>query len=577
MSPPSRRSCLSVAGWSCVLALVLSGCAVLGGVEKGGDAGMGGVDQAFHKAFYNAQVAKLKGDRAGAKEALLSCLDADPTEAAVHYELARLERESENWSGAYAAILEANALDGANPWYRKELAEIALELGLYAEADATLKWILENKPEDDLSARRLLDLRTAQGDLSGALEVVDVLEREWGPDPEWHFDRHRLYMAAGDIEASLEALIRLEADFPDVVEATLQRARILTGLGRQEEAEAALQEALARSENGRLHLEWAHILTRQGNTDDARRHVRIAFASDEVPMEEKADIAWTYVELAEIQQELRPEAAALIDLLIEAHPMEAEPFDVLAALRDIEGDTQGALDALESGLELDPNAPERWLDACQLAIDLEAWDAVDRLTERAEVRFPNLPVFPYFRGLAKLENGDDRGAERQLKMARNLIVDRPEFESDVLSTLAQIAHDRGDHAESDQWFEQALEANPTNILALNNYAYYLAVRGVQPERSVELAAQVVALSPSNGNFEDTYAWALHRAGDHEEALTWIELSLAHGGDAPGATVLEHAGDILQALGRLDEARARWADALDAGGNADRLKTKLDAE
>ena len=94
---------------------------------------------------------------------------------------------------------------------------------------------------------------------------------------------------------------------------------------------------------------------------------------------------------------------------------------------------------------------------------------------------------------------------------------------------------------------------------------------------MELAAQVVALSPSNGNFEDTYAWALHRAGDHEEALTWIELSLAHGGDAPGATVLEHAGDILQALGRLDEARARWADALDAGGNADRLKTKLDAE
>ena len=249
---------------------------------------MGGVDQAFHKAFYNAQVAKLKGDRAGAKEALLSCLDADPTEAAVHYELARLERESENWSGAYAAILEANALDGANPWYRKELAEIALELGLYAEADATLKWILENKPEDDLSARRLLDLRTAQGDLSGALEVVDVLEREWGPDPEWHFDRHRLYMAAGDIEASLEALIRLEADFPDVVEATLQRARILTGLGRQEEAEAALQEALARSENGRLHLEWAHILTRQGNTDDARRHVRIAFASDEVPMDDES-------------------------------------------------------------------------------------------------------------------------------------------------------------------------------------------------------------------------------------------------------------------------------------------------
>ena len=63
-----------------------------------------------------------------------------------------------------------------------------------------------------------------------------------GPDPEWHFDRHRLFMGAGDFESGLEALERLEEDFPDVVEATLQRARILAGLGR--EAEARLRSAV---------------------------------------------------------------------------------------------------------------------------------------------------------------------------------------------------------------------------------------------------------------------------------------------------------------------------------------------
>jgi len=357
----------------------------------------------------------------------------------------------------------------------------------------------------------------------------------------------------------------------------LQRVRILTSLGRGEEAETALKTALAKSGNGRLHLEWAHILTRRGDTDGARQHVRTAFVSDAVAMEEKADIAWTYVELAEIQLDLRSEAATLIELLIEAHPTEAEPHDILAALLDIEGDKEGALRALEAGLALDPNSPERWLDACQLAIDLEVWDAADDLTERAGIRFPNLPVFPYFRGLAKVEAGDDRGAERQLKIARNLIVDRPEFESDVLATLAQIAHDRGDHTASDSWFEQALEANPNNILALNNYAYYLALRGVRPERSVELAGKVVALSPGNGNFEDTYAWALHMAGDHEEALTWIELSLAHEGASPGAAILEHAGDILAALGRKEEAQARWADAIAAGGEKGRLRAKIEAE
>ena len=571
------HSSMSSAGLCWALALVLGGCAALGGASKGTEAGLGGVDKAFHDAFYKAQLAKLKGDQAGAKEALLSCLDADPREAVIYYELARLERQEEQWPAAYAAILEANAIEDSNPWYKKEWAEIALELGRFDEADRALEWILNNKPEDERSARTLLDLRTAQGDLNGALEVVDALEREWGPDPEWHFDRHRLHMGFGDIESGIEALTRLEQDFPDVVEATLQKVRILSNLGREQEAEVAIRNAMDRSRNGRLHLEWAHILTRRGDTETARGHVREAFASDAVPLQEKTDIAWVYVELAEIQDALRSEAAALIEVLIETHPKEAEPHDILAALRDIEGDSEGALSALEAGLALDPNSPERWLEACQLAIDLQRWEAVDGLSDRAGVRFPNLPVFPYFQGLAKLEAGDNRGAERQLKMARNLIVDRPEFESDVLSSLAQIAHERGDHAESDDWFEQALEANPNNILALNNYAYYLALRGARPERSVELAAKVVALSPGNGNFEDTYAWALHVSGNSKEALTWIELAIEHGGTSPGAAVLEHAGDILSALGRIDDARKQWSAAIDAGGDESRLRSKINGE
>ena len=92
-----------------------------------------------------------------------------------------------------------------------------------------------------------------------------------------------------------------------------------------------------------------------------------------------------------------------------------------------------------------------------------------------------------------------------------------------------------------------------------------------------MAARVVGLAPGDANFEDTYAWVLFRSGEAEEALTWIELSLAHEGDRPGAAVLDHAGDILWALGRKDEARAKWQAAKAAGGDADALQLKIDAE
>ena len=556
-------------------ALALGGCSLLGKAGASDDGAGGGVNSAFHAAYYNAQLAKIKGDQNGAKEALLSCLDADPTADVVHYELARLEREGEQWDAARAAIDQALALDATNPWYHKELADIALELGDVEAADRALTWLLDNKPEDDLSAQQLLDLRIAQGDVKGALAVIDVLEREWGPDPQWSIERHNLHLSAGDVESALKALIQLEVDFPDVVEGPLQRARVLGSVGRDAEAEAVLQAALQRTGNGRLHLELAHILTRRGDTEAARDHVRKAFRSEEVPLAEKTDIAWTYVELAEIQVDLREEAGALIALLRAAHPRDAEPLDLDASLRSLMGDADGALSALQSALDLDPNSAERWLDACQLALELSRWAAADGLAERAALRFPNLPVFPYFRGLAQIELGNPRMAERQLKSARNLIVDRPQFESDVLTGLAQLAHDQGDHDASDAWFELAIEVFPQNLFALNNYAYHLAVRGTKLQRAVELAAKVVELAPGEANFEDTYAWALHRAGEHEEALTWIELALYHEGDAPGATVLEHAGDILQALGRNAEARQRWQSALDDGGDATRLTPKIE--
>ena len=41
--------------------------------------------------------------------------------------------------------------------------------------------------------------------------------------------------------------------------------------------------------------------------------------------------------------------------------------------------------------------------------------------------------------------------------------------------------------------------------------------------------------------------------------------------------LEHAGDILSALGKRPEAQKRWKEALDAGGDADRIQTKIQGE
>ena len=118
--------------------ILAPGCAIIGGSAKT-EAVDGGVNSAFHNAFYRAQVAKFKGNEEGAKEALLSCLDSEPESAVVHFELSRLERAAGQWSAALAAAEQAVSFDGDNPWYWKEVAEICIELGEMDRADAALR------------------------------------------------------------------------------------------------------------------------------------------------------------------------------------------------------------------------------------------------------------------------------------------------------------------------------------------------------------------------------------------------------------------------------------------------------
>jgi len=64
--------------------------------------------------------------------------------------------------------------------------------------------------------------------------------------------------------------------------------------------------------------------------------------------------------------------------------------------------------------------------------------------------------------------------------------------------------------------------------------------------------------PSNPSYLDTHAWVLFQLGLPDEARRYIERAIQHG---PSATIYEHHGDILEAIGLLDEAVRAWSEAL----------------
>ncbi|MBK7384433.1 MAG: hypothetical protein IPI81_14055, partial [Flavobacteriales bacterium] len=62
-----------------------------------------------------------------------------------------------------------------------------------------------------------------------------------------------------------------------------------------------------------------------------------------------------------------------------------------------------------------------------------------------------------------------------------------------------------------QAYDKALARIPDDATTLNNYAYYLSVRGEQLEKAERMSKRSNELAPGQPSYQDTYAWVLFRS------------------------------------------------------------------
>jgi tetratricopeptide (TPR) repeat protein len=127
--------------------------------------------------------------------------------------------------------------------------------------------------------------------------------------------------------------------------------------------------------------------------------------------------------------------------------------------------------------------------------------------------------------------------------------------------------------ESDQAYNKALELDSRNSYVLNNYAYYLSLRGENLEEAEKMSRRSLEIDPDNSSSEDTYAWILFRLKRYADAKIWIEKALQ---DKPSnnATQQEHYGDILYFLGEKEKALEQWQNAKSQGSGSEKLDKKI---
>ncbi|MCS6905751.1 MAG: tetratricopeptide repeat protein, partial [Bacteroidia bacterium] len=199
----------------------------------------------------------------------------------------------------------------------------------------------------------------------------------------------------------------------------------------------------------------------------------------------------------------------------------------------------------------------------------------NELVEDAEAAlevFPDHPSFIYFSGLGHYQTKNYKMAvqrfEKYLKHASGLDVRN---ESLVLSHLGDCYHYLTLYEKSDANFKKAIERDPNNALALNNYAYFLALRKERLEEAMLLVNRALALSPNNPSYLDTKGWILYQQQKYAEAKEIIEQAYQY---SPSPDIAEHLGDIYFQLGDAAKALSFWKIAKERGGNSESLNRKI---
>ncbi|MEL6452212.1 MAG: tetratricopeptide repeat protein [Pseudomonadota bacterium] len=505
-------------------------------------------------------------------------------DAAARYYMAALARDPGNpglMEDAIATQLALGRVDRALP-----IAKLIEEDGLRSQAAhmAVIADLLAREAYGDFLARDVEELgigplvdgllvawaHIGAGDVGTGLADFDRIAEERGLRG---FAKYHKAMALAMLGryAEAETLFDTEAGpLQQTRRGAMARAEVLSQLGRNDDALAALRAAFGNSTDPELGamvlaLEVGEVLTFTHITS-ARDGAAEVFYSVAGALRQDAGADYTLI-YGRLAQYLRPDH---IDaLLLNADLLEElEQFDLANAVYKQVPDDHPAFHAAELGR------------AAALRASGKA-DAAIEVLEQLAKRFGDLPLV--HSTLGDVFRQQDRFEDAAAAYDRAIAL-TPEGERGAwfLHYARAISFERmkeWPRAEAD--FRRALELNPGQPQVLNYLGYSLVEKQIQLDEALEMIEEAAAASPGSGYIIDSLGWVLYRLGRYDEAVGHMERAVELMPVDP--VVNDHLGDVYWAVGREREARFQWMRALsfvdpdEVNGEADpdRMRRKLE--
>lgn len=533
-------------------------------------------DRRYNYYFHEATRLRIQKKYDASYDMLQHCLAIRPHSPSALYELAQYYIVLKHNEKGTAIMAEAvkNAPD--NYWYAQGLANLYVQQNRLEEAAALLEDMDKRFPQKIDVMYSLLQVYSRLANYDKSIELLDKLEVRIGKNEQISMQKFAIYDQQGNDEKAMAELKSLADEFP-----TDYRYQVILGdayLQKEKYKEAfdVYQKILkAEPDNAMAMYSLAAYYEQTGQTEKYDQQLNSVLLNRKVDASTKEDVMRRLIIRNENSKKDSTIVINLFDRIMEQEPDEAQLPMLYAQYLYSKNMVEKAIPVLKQVLQIEPTNNAARMTLLGEAVKKEDYDEVIDICQTGTQADPEMLEFYYYLAIGYNQQQRTDSVISVCKRALEHVADENETSiiSDFYAMMGDAYHTKNLVKETFEAYDKSLEYNSNNIMALNNYAYYLSLERRDLDKAEEMSYKTVKAEPNNATYLDTYAWILFEKANYEQAKIYIDQALQNDENL-SAEVLEHCGDIYYHTGEIEKALEFWQKAKQNGSKSTTIDQKI---
>ena len=515
--------------------------------------------------FLEAMRLKEKKDYASAFGLLQHCLDIHPNAASALYEVSQYYMFLRQVPQGQEALEKAVANAPDNYWYSQGLASLYQQQNELDKAITLLEQMVVRFPAKQDPLFNLLDLYGRQEKYDKVISTLNRLEKHMGKNEQLSMEKFRIYLQMKDDKKAFQEIESLVQEYPMDMRYQVILGDVYLQNGKKQEAYDVYQKVLAAEpDNPMAIFSMASYYKQTGQEELYQQQLDTLLLNKKVTPDTKVGIMRQMIVENEQADKDSTQIIALFDRIMKQEQDDPQIPMLYAQYLLSKNMEAESVPVLEQVVDLDPTNNAARMMLIGAAVKKEDYKQIIKVCEPGIEATPDALEFYYYLAVAynQAEKPDSVISICKRALEHKTADGKKEIVSEFYSILGDMYHTQKQMKEAYAAYDSALVYNPSNIGALNNYAYYLSVERRDLDKAEEMSYKTVKAEPNNATYLDTYAWILFEKGNYAEARIYIDNAMKSEGGDKSDVIVEHCGDIYYMTGDVDGALTYWKKALE---------------